>query len=208
MASALTGAAAGVPTLLHPPVGQRLEVLTADAPGATGGTASGKWGIFDKAGVPVLLPDSVASFEFKKDWRISEYPQEGGAFQSYNKVETPFDVRLRLTKGGNDSARVGFFNALERVAASLELYDVVSPEKTYISASIVHIDYRRMSGQGVGLITADVWLHEVRVGAHAAFSNTKSPSGADAENGGTVQAQPTPASQATTIRNELRTGSW
>ena len=197
----------GIPALLHPPGGSlSTQVFTADDFPAQYETTKA-WGIY-LAGVIVLEADSVVSFDYKKDWRVSEYPQEQGAFQSYNKVQTPFDVRLRLTKGGTDRERAAFFDALDAAQASLALYDIVTPEKTYSSASIEHVDYRRSAGEGMGLITADVWLKEIRVSATLAFSHTAKAAGADAAHVGTVWAQPTAPSVEKALRDKLTTGSW
>lgn len=181
--------ATGLPALLHLPSGAGgVALLNQDAPGIIGGAATVTWGIYRTGGgLLVLQADSVVSFDFKKDHKVSEYPQEGGAFRSYNKVAAPFDVRLRLTKGGKDSDRAAFFDALEAAQASLDLYDIVTPERTYFGASITHIDYKRTAGAGLGLITADVWLTEIRVSGAAAFSQTKAASGSDPANGGNVQ---------------------
>ena len=52
---------------------------------------------------------------------------------------------------------------VNRYAKTLDLYDVVTPEITYLSCSISHYDYRRTSSQGVGLVVVDVWVSLVIV---------------------------------------------
>ena len=54
-----------------------------------------QWGIF-LDGDPVVVADNVLTFGFKKSARISKYPQEQGAFASYNKVATPAEPGLRF----------------------------------------------------------------------------------------------------------------
>lgn len=206
--NAVSLASSGVPQLLNLPTGdQSISVLTADAQTTIGTAPALKWGIYLKS-VLVIAADSVVSFDYKKDFRVAEYPQEQGAFQSYNKVQTPFDVRLRLTKGGRDADRAAFFAALDAAQASLDLYDIVTPEKTYSSASIEHVDYRRTASDGMGLITADVWLKEIRVSATLAFSKTAKPSGANPAHVGTVWPQPTAEPVVKALKDKLTTGSW
>lgn len=134
-----------------------LLVSDATAIGRLFGATSVQWGIFQK-GKPVLSPDSMLSIEYKQDWRIADYPMEQGAFQSYNKVATPFDVKVRMSKGGSVAARAAFLAAVQKIAGSLNLYDVVTPEKTYTSVNISHIDYHRDGGKGARLMVLDIWL--------------------------------------------------
>jgi hypothetical protein len=191
----------GLPPLLGKisKVSNPIALLVADAKLISGMFAEPKWGIY-LDGKLALKPDSIVGLDFKIDWRIAEYPMEGGAFQSYNKVMTPFDIRIQMTKGGTDADRQAFLSEVEAAAASMILYDVLMPEWGYTSCSISHIDYRRTSAGGVGLLTVDLWLTKVRATATAKFSNTKSPNGADPVNGGNVQAQPASSAQASSAK--------
>ena len=135
--------------------------------------------------------------DYKQGWHIADYPIEDGDFASYNKVATPFDAKVTFTQGGTESDRAAFLAAIEAAAASLALYNVVTPEKTYLNANIEHYDYRRTSRNGVGLLMVDVGLVEIRQVATTTFTQTAQPSGADQVNGGTVQAiTPTPTQQS------------
>lgn len=202
-------AAEGIPALLSPEnaPGATPALMTGDAPNLLSQAFTDKWGVYLN-GLPVIVADSVLGFEFKASWRIADFPMEGGAFQSYNKIATPYDVRVKLARGGSDDDRQAFLSALEQATASLDLYDVVTPEKIYLSASIADYDYRRTSTEGAKLIVADVHLLEVRSTARADFSNTTAPSGASPVNAGIVQPQtPTPA-QAAAVKARGATGSW
>lgn len=164
------------------------------------------WGIFDANGSAVLVPDNIVSVELKQDWRISDAPQEAGAFQSYNKVRAPYEARVTMTKGGagilsaigiGSSADVaGFLRTLEALAASTGVYLVATPDRTYPRATISHYDYRRTAEAGVSLVTVDLWLQEVREVAGTGFANTAAPSGADPQHSGPVQSQPATPAQA------------
>lgn len=65
-------------------------------------------------GLPNLLPvvASTIEFDFEANYHISDYPQEQGAFQSYNKVQMPFECRVRLACGGTIAQRQAFLNSL------------------------------------------------------------------------------------------------
>lgn len=177
-----------------------------------------QWGIF-LSGKSVISADNVVGFEYKKDWTISDYPVEEGAFQSYDKVELPYDARVRFSCGGSLDTRTGFLKSVEDAAATLELYDVVTPTKTYQSANIVHLDYRQTASNGLGLMVVDVYLEEIRNTATATFSQTtdgqnsppqptntpapKSPSAAPQVNGGTKQPQAIPPQSSTAVGTAL-----
>lgn len=146
-----------------------------------------RWGIF-KGGAAVAQADSVLTFEYRQDSHIAQYPQEKGAFQSYNKVATPYDARVQMTRGGTEDDRAAFLGAIETAARSLDLFDVVTPERVYSSANIQRFDYRRTSRGGVGLLTVELWLIEIRATATAKFTSTATDAAADPKSGGTFQA--------------------
>lgn len=151
------------------------------------------WGVFLN-GIPIVFADSVATFDYKQEWTISDYPVEQGAFETYDKVELPFEVRIRFTAGGSEINRFNLLNSIAAIADSVTLLDVVTPEQVYPSVTISHYDYRRTAQNGVGLIQVDVWFTEVRVTTTTAFSNTQAPQGNNPQGGGNVQSStPTPS---------------
>src|SRR6185312_12186285 len=154
-------------------------------------SAPTEWGIFQN-GKSVLISDSVVSVDYRKEWHISDYPIEQGNFESYNKVRMPYDARITFSKGGTDSDRNEFLTTIESISASLELYDVVTPEFTYVNANISHFDYQHTSINGVGLLAVTIWLQEIRATAASAFSKveTAEPSGAKPLNNGVSQSLP------------------
>jgi hypothetical protein len=170
-----------------------------------------RWGIY-RGGFPVVIAESVLAVDFKREFAISDYPLEGGSFESYNKVRVPHDARVVLSSGGSLEQRRALLSSIESIIDDLELYDVVTPEAVYPSVNLVHMDYRRSAQSGAGLLQVAVWLREVRVtvgklvsaGSGVAAgsgstgnpgdgtgdgSSTAAPSGADQINGGTVQGQ-------------------
>lgn len=170
--------------------------LQSDDASASQQQATPQWGIYTSGGAPLVTGDSVVGFEYKGEFRVSDYPLEGGNFESYNKVATPFDIRMVFTKGGTDADRAAFLTELQSLLDSVEIVSAVTPEMPYPSVTVDHIDYRRDAKNGVTLLTVAVWLVEVRTVAAGTFSNTRQPSGADPVNDGPVQpsAPPTGAS--------------
>ena len=74
-------------------------------------------------GLPNLLPvvASTVEFDFDQEWTIADYPQEQGAFQSYDKVQLPFECRVRLACGGSASQRQTFLNTIFAIAGGSPL---------------------------------------------------------------------------------------
>lgn len=187
--------APGVPPVLRDglPPAPVDSALTADGPDISSNVQGARWGVYLN-GALVLEPDSVVSFEFSHQFRVSNFPIEGGKFAAYNKVATPFDTRVQFAKGGNDEDRASFLAALDTTIRALDLYDVITPERTYTGVNLTRYDFKRTSSQGITLLLVDLQLEEIRVSAAATFTNSKSPAGADAVNDGAVQpTTPTPA---------------
>jgi len=186
-----------------PPVSRQTQVIIAGAilmvEDAVAALISApvRWGIF-LDGEIVLEADSAVAVDYRDEWHIPTYPIEKGNFASYNKVKIPYDIRVILTKGGSESERSSFLQALKQVAGSLELYDVVTPEIIYTNANIVRYEYRRHAQNGVSLLTPTIILQQVRDTATSAFSRTAEPTGAPQSNNGVVQPTSVPGVPPTT----------
>jgi hypothetical protein len=149
-----------------------------------GGSEDQQWGLF-LDGAPVVVAESVISFEFKKGSSLSGFPIEEGGFENYNKVKRPFDVRLRFSTGGTIADRQDLLSSIDAIVDSLDLFDAVTPEAIYTSVNPVHYDYRRTAVNGVGLLVVDVFCEQVRVTASSSFTT--------AQAGGNEAASSTPA---------------
>ena len=161
-------------------------LLLADALGLPPSPLAPQWGIY-LDGEPVVDADSVVTFDYRQEWTVSDYPLEQGAFQSYDKVQTPFDVRVRYAAGGSQQNRQALLDSIAVIASDLNLYDIVTPEAVYQSVNVTHYDYRRTATNGVGLLQVDVWCVEVRVTAQAQFQNVQNPASASPQTQGNVQ---------------------
>jgi hypothetical protein len=174
----------GVPPLLVPPGGVNIVapvLAVANALGLGAFLGVPQWGIFGQDGTPILEADAVNSFDYERGYLVSDYPQEQGAFQSYNKVQVPYDAAVSFL---TSDTRFEFLNTIEAACNSLALVVVVTPEITYPSANLVRYKIRtRTSRSGVTMVTVDVWLREIRVTAGASLSSS--------------QAAPVPAGKVT-----------
>lgn len=184
-----------------------VSLLFADSPAI--GTIFGppQWGIYDQGGAPVIAvdaaamveADAVAAVQYARDYRVPDYAQEQGSFETYNKVQSPFSAQVSFWIS---QSRFEFLAAVEAACASLDLYVVVVPEWSYPSANLIHYSFNRDVRQGVTLIRVDVWLKEIRVtnvspGTTGQLNsgNTQAVNGAIPSYSGTVQAVPPTVSQ-------------
>ncbi len=152
-----------------------------------------QWGLFDSSGRLALQADSVKSFEFMREWNVSNYPVENGGFQSYNKVEIPYDVKLTFMIGGSVTARISFLRDVDGVCQSTDLFTATTPEAFYIDINPRHYDYRREARAGANMLVVDLWCTKIRQSAVGTVGNgtlvrtAQQPAGAVQQNTGNVQ---------------------
>jgi hypothetical protein len=175
----------GLPALAENIVINAVALVTQDVLTGFGLSNTPQWGLF-LANEAAIVSDNVVSFEFKQDARISNFPVEDGAFETYNKVQVPYDVRLQFSTGGALSDRQAMLASIDAAIASTDLYDAVTPEKIYSSVNVVHQSIRRTSRNGVGLLVVDVYCEQVRVTATQQFASTQSATGAPSDSTTTV----------------------
>jgi hypothetical protein len=177
--SLVTGAFGAMPTLLG---GDSASVTNAAA------SSNNQWGVFDSTGTSkVLDADSFVAMSYKQSWSVSNFPMENGAFQSYNKVQQPFDVKVTLTKGGKTADLQSFLSSLDALATSFDLYQVQTPAQTYADVTVTGYDYSRSSSKGVSLLTVELSFVQINLAPTQTFTNIATPQGQDAANTGIVQ---------------------
>ena len=163
------------------------------------------WGVFDAKGNQVIAPDSVRVFDTRQEYRISDYPVQQGGLSSYNKVLVPYDLSVTLVKGGSVSDRTTFLNSCDVVAASLDLFTIVTPEKSYLNANCVRVELSRRQEKGAFFVEVEMYFRQV-VEVQAQYTTTGAtstpladaaqPSDLPPVNQGSVQ--PAPASPEVT----------
>ena len=191
----------GVPNLLN--AGAVLSfagnVLTQDVLSYASLGYSAQWGIF-KGGSSVVTATNVVSVDYKKESVLSNYPIEGGGFESYDKVAVPYEARVRFSAGGSQSNRAALIASVAAIDGDLKFYDVVTPEKVYSSCNVTHQDLKRTATNGVGLVQIDVWLTEVRVNSTSPnLANALSPASVSPTVGGAPQTTAPNASDTANI---------
>jgi len=170
-----------------------------------------QWSITDQNGSPIIQMDSVIDFEYRGEMRIPHYPVEQGGFASYNKVAMPFDIRMTVACNGNGQLpRSEFLSQIETLKNGLDLISINTPDVSYPSCNLVHVDYRREARKGVTLLIAQLWLVEVRETATATITTAQPDGAKPAATGQVSPVSPTPAqtAAAATTLNHGASGSW
>jgi hypothetical protein len=189
----------GVPPLNSYSAGG-VVLLAADIAAAIFGFSTQQWGIF-LDGEPVLAYDNQVNFSYSQEWKVSTYPVEQGAFQSYNKVQLPSQVRCRFSAGASATNRQEMLQSIDAVMSTTELYDVVTPEAVYLGYNFVRREYDREAAN-VGLVSIDVVLAEIMETATAPFQNTQTPAVAGQVGLGNVGVPQTDAATQTSVAGQ------
>jgi len=178
----------------------KIPALSKDGPGVAASSRV-TWGLYKTDGTIALAVDNIAMVEPMREFRMSDYPTEDGGFQTFNKIATPGEVRVRVTKGGSDADRATFLSRLDTMLETVaQLFSVVMPETTLINRSVVRYDYERTAQKGLTLLSVEITLVEVRQSVASAFSDSKAAEGTAQVLGGpkqpravTLQQLPPPA---------------
>jgi hypothetical protein len=173
------------------------QLLTGDAPSVGAAYGAPLWGIFSASGKQILVSDSVKGFGYQRDYNISDYPQEQGAFASYNKVQVPYQARVDFLIG---ASRRDFLNSVEAAVQSLALVTVTTPEIPYMSANLKSYRYQRDARSGFSLILVTVMCEEIRIPSGGTSQTSSTNAASPTQSGqiqGTQTTQPNPATTAT-----------
>ena len=177
-----------------------------------------QWGIYDQEGRPLGDPYaftgiidnvletiglggavSTGSVDYAKETRVSVFPIERGGFAAYNKVELPATPVVALRYGGNENSRKDFLAQIEAACKSTDLYNIVTPEVTYINYSIERFDYERRALRGATLLEVYLYLKEIRqvsaaLSASSVINTPRDPAATPSADSGKVQARTPDAS--------------
>jgi hypothetical protein len=195
---------AGVPALLRSSA-QILDTITLGKFGFGDmlddliGAEPVKWGVFHGGTIKIAEYDSVFAIGHQSESHISDYPLELGAFASYNKIQIPFDVTVTLNCGGSETQRATFLSDLEDARSSLNLYSVMTPERTYENVNFTSLNIQRSVREGAHMIIAQLIGREVREKASAAYSKPKDPAAYEVRAQGQVQIISDPTFDATGV---------
>lgn len=139
---------------------------------------------------PALVVDGFIDFAINNASNIANYRLEKGAFATYNKVITPFEIRAVIVRQGGIDEINACLNSLESISNDLNLYDVVTKDIVYSRCNLERYSYRKESENGVNVLYAELIFKEIMNTAESAFTvpATKTQSAKPLKGGGQVQA--------------------
>jgi hypothetical protein len=145
------------------------------------------WGVFDSNGNQVVIPDSVAAFDWRKENRIPNFPIQQGQFGTYNRVGLPFESSVMLTKGGDLTSRSTFLQQVDALIAqsNINLYTIRTPEKSYQNVSVTRAELSRRGKDNFAFFDVELYFIEINEIA-VQYSNVSTPT----NNASTPSAQP------------------
>jgi len=189
-----------VPTSSTPALANDSTQSTADD-----SPASPPWGVFDSSGNLAINADSVRNFDWRQEYRIGNYPVQQGSFASYDKVTVPYENAVRLVKTGTLIDRMAFVTQVQKVAASLDLYTIMTPEESYTNVNVTRAELSRHERNGAYIIVYDLFFQQIiqatpQYTATANTANAQQPTAQGVVNNGQVNATtPTPAAENAAI---------
>ena len=145
----------------------------------------------DESGQPLLEFDTFLGLDYAQDAKVPQQPIEQGSFAAYNKVGSPYLVKVVLAKSGDASTLKAFADALEELVRGMRLVSVVTPERVYRSANVTSLRWQRTTETGVDRLIAELGLEEIRQVAPVYQSmppdTVRNPADAGSKNGGKRQ---------------------
>lgn len=145
--------------------------------------------------VPAVVVDSIMDFSYRNEYEISDFFIQDGEFASYNKVANPSENSVRLIRTGTLSDRAEFLSDLEVIIASLDKYQIITPERTYTNINAYRLEVLRRGTTGAFQLTeVDLYFREIRsttaqyTTTAPVIPNPQQPSDSDPQNNGVVNA--------------------
>jgi len=136
----------------------------------------------------VLTIDGVLDFSITNGSQIANYRQEKGAFSSYNKVITPFEIRLLIVRQGGVNEINRCLNDIDKISNDLNLYDIVTKDIVYSNCNLERYNYRKESENGAYTLFSELFFKEILLTNDVGYSApTKTESAKKVNNGGQVQ---------------------
>lgn len=178
------------------------------------------WGVFDSNGVQVvgqgvnsifnvvsgLGTGNVLDLDFKAGWSIPTYPVEQGGFQSYNKVQRPYDVAVTVTAGGSNANRQLLLDQVIAIMGSTALFTVGMPEMPIAGVNPVNYGFSRRHDHGLGLLMVTIFFQQVRPGGNPQFSTTGTPTSTAVAAPTTGDVPPITSPTRPSLTSQVQTG--
>lgn len=126
--------------------------------------------------IPLTIPTSWREFNARYEAQVSDYAQEQGAYQPYNKVRRPIEIEVGLTKNGSDVARYAWLAAIQQTEANTpnQLYTIISPQLVGTDYTLTALAYETRADRGSNALYLTLRFTEVPLipSSEGVFTNT------------------------------------
>lgn len=153
------------------------------------------WTIVDsKTGEEILTFKSFLDASIVDETKIASEAVEEGSFASYNKVDTPLEIKVTLGLTGSTTELQDALDQLEKYVHSTDLINLVTPIVEYENLNLTRYDFDLKRDLGLGALYISLILEEVRQ-VKAEYTNVTV---APLQKRGTVQGKKVTKSSAST----------
>jgi hypothetical protein len=145
--------------------------------------------------------DSFVDLKYSNNAKVSTFPVEQGSFASYNKTGTPYAPKIGIAVGGQLRMQA-LMARLENELNSINLYNILTPERTYWNVTLEKYEYSRGAKAGKNLLHVTLTFMQVIEVTPNAYATTaiithaKKPSANTVSCHGASQLAPFDASKA------------
>lgn len=144
------------------------------------------WGVFNKGGDQVIEATVFEEMSRDATSKIARFFVEEGTFANYNKVQEPDETSIIMIKTGTAAELGVYMSEVEALKRSVDLFDIVTPERSLTDVNLESYNYARRRADGVNMITFNMSFVEVRQVA-LAYSNNTIPSASPLQDRGQQQ---------------------
>lgn len=157
--------APGVPQVLRDPTASAAAIAgftTTDTFSTSSANQSNVWGVFDASNKPAFSVDTYLEFAPNNAAKQSDFPTEQGGFNSFNKVQSPYKVNVKISQAGTLQQMQALLDTLKTLLVSTDFLSVITPMETYANCTLVDYKYRQTAKSGAGRIEATLTFEEAR----------------------------------------------
>jgi len=154
-------------------------------------------------------------FNARFEYRVADYPVQAGQFSNFNKVTVPAEIPIRMVTGLTLDDRTQFESDCRSVAASLDLFTIMTPENTYVGYNATRLEFSRRETQGAFFTEAEMFFRQIQqvtpqysstTAAAANTANAQNPGAKPVTGRGLVQPVAVPSALSSVI-TDITTGA-
>lgn len=159
-----------------------------------------QWTLLAEGGGQLVQFTSLLDIDILHEGQALSYPIEKGAFMSYNKVQSPLDIRVTLAKMGLPSEFSDILKTLDKYQTEALKLSAVTPSAYFDSLTLQSYSHRHEHRRNANMLTVELHLVEVREvesqTTNVQISKPKNPTSSGKVNTGKKQTKTPDSTQA------------